>query len=324
VLARFGYQLGGTWLGPRAQNDTARLEKEQQIKREPDFRQLFEAGPAMVLVLDPHFRVVAASDAFLAAKQLQREAIGRGVFDVLPDQPEGDAVGLRESLERVRRTCAPDTMPLFRRDVVRTEGGPLEERYWTAVNSPILDEWKRLSFIVHRVEDVTEFARLDEADGAPLIQMRREILLRSEELAEANRGLRAASDAKNAFLARMSHEMRSPLTAVMGFSELLSHSELDGRQRERITMIRKASDHLLTLLNEVLDLARIEAGDISISLESVAFCPLVADSLALMRPAASTYDVRLRPLEVEEGCAHVLADNQRLRLVLINLISNAI
>jgi signal transduction histidine kinase/CheY-like chemotaxis protein len=294
---------------------------------EPDFRKLFEAGPGLVLVLDPQFRIVAATDAFLAAKRLRREAVlGRGIFDVLPDRPDGDGSSLRESFERVRRTCCPDTMPVHRADVAPADGGPVEERHWTAVNSPILDEWKRLSCIVHRVEDVTEFARAQASDenGGELLQMRREIMRRSEELADANRELRRASDAKNEFLARMSHEMRSPLTAVMGFAELIGHSELDGRQRERLGMIRKASDHLLTLMNEVLDLSRIEAGSISISLESVAFEALVADALELMRPLASAQHVRLRPFKAGLGCDHVLADNQRLRQVLINLVSNAV
>jgi signal transduction histidine kinase/ActR/RegA family two-component response regulator len=300
------------------------LEKEHAVTAEPDFRQLFEAGPGLVLVLDPHLRILAATDAYLSAKQLRREAaLGRNVFDVLPDPSDA---GLRESLERVRRTGRPDSMPVFRLDIAGAEPGSLEERHWTAVNSPIFDEWRRLACIVHRVEDVTGFALLDDAGeaGDGFLQMRREILLRSEELDEANRELRSASEAKNAFLARMSHEMRSPLAAVMGFSELLSHSELDGRQRERLAMIRKASDHLLTLLNEVLDLSRIESGAISISLESVAFVPLISDTLELMRPLATKHDVRLRPVEVDNGCAQVLADNQRLRQVLIKLISNAI
>jgi signal transduction histidine kinase/CheY-like chemotaxis protein len=297
--------------------------------------------PELCLVLDTRLRVVAATDPYLAAIGRRREDIlGRDVFDVIPDSAETPgatgAPNLRASLRRVRRTGAPDTMAVCRHDVRRppAEGGGFEERYWSPVNVPLLDEHGCLQYIVHRVDDVTDFVRLQVHDTEQealtgelrerLERMRTEILLRSSELEQANRQLCAATDAKNEFLSRMSHELRSPLTAVIGFSELLGQSNLDDRQRERLAMIRKASEHLLTLMNEVLDLSRIESGSISISPETVALESIVEDALALMRPLAEAREVVIHPPDVEAGAEYVFVDHQRLKQVLLNLLSNAV
>ena len=125
----------------------------------------------------------------------------------------------------------------------------------------------------------------------------------AEEAAEAARAeAERANLAKSEFLSRMSHELRTPLNAVIGFGQLLELDELDPSQCESVEQILKAGRHLLQLINEVLDISRIESGTMSISLEPV---HLAAD-----------------PGELAE--VHVLADQQRLRQVLINLLSNAI
>jgi PAS domain S-box-containing protein len=307
---------------------------------EPDFRAIFESAPGLYLVLDPDFRIVAVSDAYLAATMTKREEIlGRGIFDVFPDNPDDpDATGvsnLRSSLERVRQRRLPDTMAVQKYDIRRPaeEGGGFEVRYWSPLNSPVVDDRKQLAYIVHRVEDVTEFVRLEqlgreqEAVTSELRErtekMELEIVRRSIELQEANRELRAANEAKNEFLSRMSHELRTPLAAIMGFSDLLSLTDLDERRDRWVGAILKASNHLLNLVNEVLDLSRIESGQLSISLEPVGLRPLLDEALELMRPLAKGHEVSLYgPAEPVGG--YVFADNQRLKQVVINLISNAI
>ena len=134
---------------------------------QPDFRTLFEAAPGLFLVLDPELRIVAASDAYLDATMTQREEIiGRGIFDVFPDNPEDpQATGvsnLSASLDRVRRQRLPDTMAVQKYDIQRPEdqGGGFEERYWSPRNTPVLNELGDLVYIVHRVEDMTEFVLL--------------------------------------------------------------------------------------------------------------------------------------------------------------------
>ena len=306
----------------------------------PDFRALFEAVPGLYLVLDPDFRIVAVSDAYLAATMTVREEImGHGIFDVFPDNPEDPGAtgvaNLRASLERVRRGRKADTMAPQKYDIRRPaeEGGGFDERYWSPVNSPVLDQRGQLAFIIHRVEDITEFVRLkqenervrrDAGGEARMEAIEAEILRRSQDLHDVNVQLRAATEAKNEFLSHMSHELRTPLTSLMGFSELLGLSDLDERQQRWVGMMAKATEHLQALVDEVLDLSRIETGQLSISLEPVALEPLLDEALELMRPLAHAHRVTLHPPVDPLGSGYVYADNQRLKQVLINLVSNAI
>ncbi|MCC6659762.1 MAG: response regulator [Phycisphaerales bacterium] len=170
----------------------------------PDFRRLFEASPGLYLVLDADLRIVAATDAYLAATMTVRgEILGRYLFDVLPDNPADTAatgvVNLTRSLERVLETRRSDTMAVQKYDI-RKPDGSFEERHWSPVNSPILGRDGRVRYIVHRVEDVTEFVRLKKA-GADLSresaqsrsraqQMEAEVLQRSAERQRAEAALR--------------------------------------------------------------------------------------------------------------------------------------
>jgi signal transduction histidine kinase/ActR/RegA family two-component response regulator len=295
--------------------------------REPNFRALFEAAPGLYLVLDPDLRIVAVSDAYLNATMTRREEImGRGIFDAFPDNPEDpEATGVRNlsaSLERVRRQRVSDTMAVQKYDIQRPaeEGGGFEERYWSPKNTPVLDEAGELSYIIHRVEDVTEFVRLSERGT----EQEAEIFLRGQELQRLNEELEGANQAKNEFLSRMSHELRTPLAAIMGFSELLALADLDEKKREWTGTILRAGNHLLQLVDEVLDISRIEAGQLSLSLEPVEIRSLLEDAIELIQPMADGRGVVLRAPEMSNRSGYVRADSQRLKQVLINLLSNAV
>jgi signal transduction histidine kinase/ActR/RegA family two-component response regulator len=294
-----------------------------------DFRALFEAAPGLFLVLDPDLRIVAVSDAYLAATMIRRDdVLGRGIFEVFPDNPDDPSAtgvgNLRASLERVVRTGRSDTMAVQKYDIRRpeAEGGGFEVRYWSPVNSPVLDDLRRVAYIIHRVEDVTEFVQLRERGEG----MEAEIVRRSRDLQAANAELRKAGEAKNEFLSRMSHELRTPLAAILGFSELLGTRQLGEKPDGWARMIHVAGEHLLTLVDEIMDLSRIEAGTVGISTEAVSLRPLVDEAFQLMRPVAAGHDITLSPPIFTEGTAagYVLADRQRLTQVVINLISNAI
>lgn len=178
---------------------------------EPDFKVLFESGPGLYMVLDPHLRVIAASNAYLQATLTRREDItGRYVFDVFPDNPNdpsADAVrNSTASFNRVLQTHETDVMGLQRHDVRKpeSEGSGFEMRYWSAVNSPILNPDGSLAYILHRVENVTEFvllkqqgveqARLTGALREQTVQMEAEIYSRSREAAETSQKLKQANE----------------------------------------------------------------------------------------------------------------------------------
>jgi signal transduction histidine kinase/ActR/RegA family two-component response regulator len=136
--------------------------------------------------------------------------------------------------------------------------------------------------------------------------------------AEAERANRAKSD----FLSRMSHELRTPLNAVLGFGQLLEMEQLETAQRESVEQILKGGTHLLGLINEVLDISRIEAGRLSLSMEPVSVAETVAEALDLVQPIAAERGISLTGDLSDD--LQVLADRQRLKQVLLNLLSNAI
>jgi signal transduction histidine kinase len=294
---------------------------------EPDFRMLFEALPGLFLVLDPEFRILAASDAFLAATMTERDQIvGRGIFDVFPDNPDDPKASgvskLSASLNRVRRERVPNAMAIGKYDIPRPEekGGGFEERFWSPRNIPVLDESGQLTYIIHRVEDVSEFVRLTERRT----EQEADVFLRTQELQQLNEQLQAADRAKNEFLSRMSHELRTPLAAIMGFSELFALADLDEKKSEWAATLLRAGKHLLQLVDEVLDISRIEAGELSLSVEPVAVGPLLADAMEMIQPMAEGRRVTLHQPEIGDGSRYVRADSQRLKQVLINLLSNAV
>ncbi|MGQ0569922.1 MAG: ATP-binding protein [Armatimonadota bacterium] len=133
-----------------------------------------------------------------------------------------------------------------------------------------------------------------------------------------------ANQAKSEFLSRMSHELRTPLNAVLGFAQLLEMDPLTPEQHESLGYILKAGHHLLDLINEVLDIARIEAGRLTIAPEAVPLGEVTREALALIAPLAAERSVRVRSETFDDDGPYVLADRQRLKQVLLNLLTNAV
>jgi PAS domain S-box-containing protein len=149
-------------------------------------------------------------------------------------------------------------------------------------------------------------------------------LKRTEQALRDKAAAEQANRAKSEFLARMSHELRTPLNAVLGFTQILqadAAQALSPAQRQRVDHIHAAGRHLLALINDVLDLARIESGMLDLAPEAFAWGDVVDDALGLMAPMARSRSVSLQLGDLSAG---VVADRQRLRQVLMNLLSNAI
>ena len=151
----------------------------------------------------------------------------------------------------------------------------------------------------------------------------RETKHREQALLEASQKADKANRAKSEFLSSMSHELRTPLNAILGFGQLLEYdSTLPEDQAENVQEILKAGNHLLTLINEVLDLAKIESGRIDLSLEPVELQPLIEESLALITPLAQRRSIEC--MYIGSTSTVVRADHTRLKQVLLNLLSNGI
>jgi signal transduction histidine kinase len=254
------------------------------------------------------------------------------VFELFPDNPADPAATgvakVRASLERVLRNHTADAMPVQKYDIRRpeSEGGAFEERYWSPVNSPVLTGDGVVSHIIHRVEDVTDFIRLKHSGSEQSRiteelriragQMEVEIYLRARQLDEANLQLRAANNAKSEFLANMSHEIRTPMSAILGYADMLMDPELSASDRlDHVHTIRRNAEHLLTVLNDILDLSKIEAGKLQVEKIEADPRQVVNDVLSLIG------------LDVTYAGASpkvIRTDPTRLRQILINLTGNAI
>ena len=164
---------------------------------EPDFRILFDATPSPYLVLSADLRIVSVNQAYLVATRTTRaDILGQGIFDAFPDNPDDPSASgvekLRASLERVLQSACADTMAIQKYDirVSGPDGINFEERYWSPVNTPVFDARGELTHIIHRVEDVTEFARAKDRNALMAHQIDDQAL----EIEIANRRLRELND----------------------------------------------------------------------------------------------------------------------------------
>lgn len=317
-----------------------------------DYRLLFEGVPGLYLILspDPTFTILAASDAYLYATHTERERIvGRGLFEIFPDNPDDpNASGegnLRASLERVLAVRLPDTMAVQKYDIRRPEsvGGGFEVRYWSPVNLPLQAGDGSLHAIVHRVEDVTEFVRLRDADGqqrarsealeARTRRMEAEVLARSIELDRANKELRAAnarlSDldrAKSAFFDNVSHEFRTPLTLLLGpLADSLGDASdpLSPRQRARVELARDNAHRLLKLVNSLLDFSRLEAGRVRATFRPADLAQRTREFASMFSSAFDGAGLRLR-VDCPPLSEPAWIDDEMWQKVVLNLLSNAL
>lgn len=245
------------------------------LLKDSDFRALFEGAPGLYLVLTPDLKIVAASDAYLRATMTKREDIlERDVFDVFPDNPaDPQATGvrnLRRSLETVLREKRPDTMPVQKYDIRRPKsaGGCFEERYWTPINSPVLGAGGTVAFIIHRVEDVTEFMRLKRRGlrlEADLFARERDL---ERKIAERTAQLQASVAYLEAFSHTIAHDLRAPLRALEGYSRILLNrlgAAASPETAEILHRIRRAALWMDRLTQDILNYSRIAREDAALA-----------------------------------------------------------
>jgi len=189
--------------------------------------------------------------------------------------------------------------------------------------SPMLDEHGDivgLSVIGRDVTSRVELEAIAAQQREDLDVARHAAELEAIERDEANRANRAKSE----FLSRMSHELRTPLNAVLGFAQILLLDDLTADQRENVAFIRSAGEHLLDLINDVLDISRIEAGALKLSLEPVHLNEVVAQALSMIRLQAERAGITMHNDIGAHPEVYVLSDRQRLLQVVLNLLSNAV
>ncbi|MBZ4331206.1 ATP-binding protein [Corallococcus sp. AS-1-12] len=315
----------------------------------PDFRSLFEAAPNPYLVLTPEFVIVAVTDAYLRVTRTRREDIlGRVIFDVFPDNPDdpraNGVTNLRASLERAVKARTADAMAVQKYDLPRPAeaGGGFEPRYWSPLNTPVFGEDGQVRYVIHRVEDVTDFIRLRHLDEeqsrqhaelrARADEMEGEIFRRAQQIQEANQQLRVANEQlgeldrlKSEFFANVSHEFRTPLTLMLGPTEDLLAGRagpLSDEVRKEMERVHRNAGRLLKLVNALLDLSKLEAGP-----KEERFAP--TDLAALTKDAASSFRSAMERagLKLTVDCPPlsqpVYVAPDLWEQIVLNLVSNA-
>jgi PAS domain S-box-containing protein len=260
---------------------------------------LLTAGPVLVQRIEmPERRVSYVSPNVERLFEVTQEAaLTPGALSTLvhpDDQGAFDA-----ALDRVAAGSSPREVIEYRFDRKGTF------RWVSSVLVPEADDQGRIVAILCYLLDVDDRHQAERAQR------------------EAQEAADAANRSKSEFLSRMSHELRTPLNAVLGFGQLLELESLTVDQQESVDQILKGGRHLLDLINEVLDISRIEAGELALSPEAVLASELIQETVDLIRPLADQRDIQL-VIDRSQCDCYVFADRQRTKQVLLNLLSNAV
>jgi PAS domain S-box-containing protein len=292
--------------------------RERELReRESRYRDLFDRAPVPYLESDASGVVRRVNEAACALlRSTPAELIGRPAWDLVASQ---DQQALRAALTEGIASGA--------------ESSPMECEYQFDDGAHITVEVRKnlirggageVSGTVHSLLDVTE-RNLAAVAARKVSQYAMELRVRNEQLARALDGARSATVAKSRFLASVSHELRTPLNGIIGFSELLFDQKiglLDRQQREVLSDILTSSRHLLQLINDILDLSKVEAGKMEFHAEHWRLQDLVSEVRDVVRPLAEKKKLELAIDVPDDLHAHV--DGSRFKQVVYNYLSNAV
>jgi PAS domain S-box-containing protein len=294
-----GYLLIGTDNTARQEIEAAKTMLDQKLRDQQFYtRSLFESNIDALMTTDPRGVITDVNQQMTSLTgRTREELIGAPCRDFFTDPDAADAA--------IRRVLTENKVSNYEL-TVRSQNGDLTVVSYNA--AIIHDRERRLQGVFAAARDVTERKRIERT------------------LEEKNIELEHASRMKSEFLATMSHELRTPLNAIIGFSEALKDG-LMGRvsdtQQEYITDIFSSGQHLLSLINDILDLSKVEAGMMTLDLEAVDIRDLLSNSLSIVKERAGSQSIRLE-LEMDLGVDLCLLDIRKTKQIIYNLLSNAV
>jgi len=304
---------------------TERKQAQEALRKaEEDWRNSFNSLEDVMIIIDKDYNIENINDCGLALLEKSREeVIGRKCYQVIDDR---DSPPEECPCKLALKTKQVESVDLY------------EERfgkYFSIKSSPIFDEKGEIVKFVDLRRDITERKRVErelqekneqlDAQNEELQSQSEELMSQQQELMEKTREVEKANRLKSDFLANMSHELRTPLNVIIGFSELMTDEvpgKINKEQRQCLSDVLNSSKHLLNLINDVLDLSKIESGKVELKLENVTLTEIIESVTRTMVPI-----LRLRKqsldIEIEERFPLVYADEGKLGQVLLNLVDNA-
>ncbi|CAN5788189.1 hypothetical protein BH11GEM1_BH11GEM1_03480 [soil metagenome] len=297
--AIIGYLLIGTDNTARKQVEEERMKLDQRLRDQHFYtRSLIESNIDAIMTMDPRGIITDLNKQTEALTGCTRdELIGAPFKNYFTDSARAEA-GINRVLNEGKVTNYELT--------ARARDGKLTAVSYNATT--FHDRDRKLQGVFVAARDVTELKRFEQA------------------LQQKNVELEDASRMKSEFLANMSHELRTPLNAIIGFSEVLRDGmlgEMTDQQRGFISDIFSSGKHLLSLINDILDLSKVEAGKMTLDIEPVHVKTLFANSLSIIREKAATRRIRLK-MDVSEQLGSIQADARKVKQIVYNLLSNAV
>ena len=303
--AIIGYLLIGTDNTARKQVEAEQKQLDQRLRDQQFYtRSLFESNIDALMTTDPSGIITDVNKQMEALTGCTRDELIGAPFKNYFTDPERAEASIKLVLSEKKVTNYELT--------ARARDG--KETVVSYNATTFYDRDRKLQGVFAAARDVTERKRLDQA-----------LQEKNVELESARSVAEKANLAKSDFLSSMSHELRSPLNAILGFAQLMESDSPPPTpsQKESIAQILQAGWHLLKLINEILDLAKIESGQVSLSPEPVSLAEVMLECQAMIEPQAQQRGIHMTFPQFDIPC-FVQADRTRVKQVLINLLSNAI
>ncbi len=313
---------------------TERKLSEKQLHK---FSKVVEQSPNMILITDLNYVIEYVNPSFSRISGYSQEDIVGRQYKFLKlavaDEPEYEELWTALRGGRVWHG----------ENIDKRKNGEL---YWQDVSiNPILDENGHTVNFVAIIQDISSRKKVEEELQELNLSLEQKVMERTSELSITNEFLmkevvarkkhevelkqarneaEKANKAKSEFISRMSHELRTPMNSILGFAQLFSMGELSPVQRRGVDHILTSGNHLLKLINEVLDISKIEAGKLSLSVEQIKVKEAISEAIDLVHPLTINPQITIHYIPHKTDDLSIKADKQRVIQVLVNILTNAI
>jgi PAS domain S-box-containing protein len=299
------------------QEEEIRRKAEDALRESEEFnRSLVENLPDIIMIYDSRGIVMFANKTAMSVLgSPTSNVIGDPILSFVADYHRSDVE------QKMRARLSGVVLAPYEIDIRTGSGGII-----TAILQGVPISYRKEPVVLVMVVNITERKQAEQKLQEAHRDLEKKVAERTRELSDANIRLQELDRLKSAFLATMSHELRTPLNSIIGFSGILLQElagPLNEEQKKQLGMVSDSSEHLLALINDILDLSKIEAGQLKIAIEPFDIRPVLDKVVRTVRPMADAKHLALK-VEVAPELGAVRADSRRVEQVLLNLLSNSI